>query len=274
MKTAFKILPDSSSEPLQLLIEVGSEGVAFVYYHGSPIHIAGLFIYQYDQPELTASFADDLKIFLQNEALPTFHGCSVCFNFKESSLVPNRYFKEDEKANVLDMLFGSNPNSHSFVQDVKGMQVKLVYRISQDFLSVLKHTFPNAKYFHSTPLQLSFLENKTDLLYAIIYQQHVKLFLFKNNQVQLQQSFDYSTPSDVAYFLLNVCKQHHIAADSILVKLAGFIDHQSNLYDELYRYFKHIGFDDQNLEVSVATAIEQYPAHFFSHYFQLIACVS
>ncbi|MEX0636629.1 MAG: DUF3822 family protein, partial [Ferruginibacter sp.] len=187
---------------------------------------------------------------------------------------PNCYFKEDQKTNILDMLFGYNPNSQSFVQAVKGMQAKLVYRIPSDIHTVLNQTFINAKYFHSTALQLSFLGNESDLLYAIIFQQQVKLFLFKNNQIQIQQSFSYSTPSDVAYFFLNICEQHHISADSIHVKLAGFIDHQSNLYNELYRYFIHIGIDDPNEAVSVATAIDQYPPHFFSHYFQLVACVS
>lgn len=274
MKTAFKIPPETGTESLHLLIEVGAEGMAFVYYHGNPIQVEGLFIYQYDQPELSASFADDLKIFLQNEALPSFDKCSVCYNFKETTLVPNLYFDEAATSDILNLLYGTNSGTESFVQDVNGIQAKLLYRISQNMIAVLKHTIPNANYFHATALQLSFLKSDTPLLYAIIYQQHAKVFLFKNGEVQLQQSFHYSTPTDVAYFLLNVCEQHQVAADSMPLHLAGFIDQQSNLYDELYKYFMQIGFDHEYNEISVAESITKYPAHFFSHYFQMIPCVS
>lgn len=259
---------------MKLLVEVGVEGIAFVYYHGSPVHVTGLFIYQYDQPALTASYADDLKLFLQNESLPSFNGCNICFNFKESSLVPNRYFDDSQKNEVLEVLFGENPTTESFVEDIKGMQAKLIYRIPQNIVAALKNTFPNATYHHSTALQLSFLDRANELLYAIVYQQHVKIFLLKNNQVQLQQSFDYNTPTDVAYYLLNVCEQHQVAPNSIPLLLSGFIDQQSNLYDELYKYFMHIRFDDDYEDTVITENIQQYPAHFFSHYFQLIPCVS
>lgn len=274
MKTAFKIPPDLSEQPLKLLIEVGVEGIAFVYYHGSPVHVEGLFIYHYDQPGLLASFAEDLKHFLQNESLPSFHGCNICFNFKESSVVPNRYFDEAQKSDVLEVLFGENPTTESFAQEIKGMQAKLLYRIPLNIIAALKNTFPNASYHHSTALQLSFLDTQTPMLYAIVYQQHVKIFLFTNNQVQLQQYFDYNTPTDVAYLLLHVCEQHQVAPNSILLQLSGFIDQQSNLYEELYKYFLNIRFDGAQEETVVTENIKEYPAHFFIHYFQLIPCVS
>lgn len=274
MKTAFKILPDLSEQPLKLLVEVGVEGIAFVYYHGSPVQVAGLFIYQYDQPGLSTTFADDLKLFLQNESLPSFHGCNICFNFKESSIVPNRYFDDAQKSDLLEVLFGVNPTTESFAQDIKGMQAKLLYRIPLNIIAALKNTFPNASYHHSTALQLSFLDRETAVLYAIVYQQHVKIFLITNNQVQLQQSFDYNTPTDVAYFLLNVCEQHQVSPNNIPLLLSVFIDQQSNLYDELYKYFLNIRFDESQEETVVTENIQEYPAHFFSHYFQLIPCVS
>ena len=273
MKTVFKILPSTDEADLNLLVVVGSQGLSLIYHKENPTYINGLMVFQYEQSGL-ASFAQDLEILLDSEALPPFKTSRVCYDFKETTLVPNAFYDEKNNVKLLGLLFGTNHSTNTFVQEVQHLSARLLYRIPHQISAILKKTFPLAENEHTTALQLSFLKKAPDNLYAIIYQRHIKLFLFKNDQLQLQQTFDYSTPVDVAYHVLNVCEQHQVAPSTILLQLAGFIDQDSALYQELYKYFVHISFDNQYGDVSITTELEQHPAHYFNHYFQLITCGS
>ena len=273
MKTAFKISPSQDESALDLLVVVGPQGVSLVYHYGNPVHISGLYVFQYEQIGL-ASYAQDLDMLLKTTALPAFKSSRICYDFKETSLVPNAFYDEKNNTELLELLFGTNYSTDTFAQEIEGLSAKLLYRIPHQVSALLKQTFPLATYQHATALQLSFLKNNPDQLYVTVYQQHIKLFLFKSDQLQLQQYFDYSTPTDVLYYLLNACQQHQVSPNTVFLQLAGFISQDSALYEELYKYFAQIGFDDHFGDITVTSEIEEYPGHFFNHYFQLITCAS
>ena len=102
----------------------------------------------------------------------------------------------------------------------------------------------------------------------------MKVVLFKGGEVQMVQIFEYTTPTDAAYQLLNICNQYDLSPKEIPLTVSGFIDKKSNLFDELYRYFLNIDLDKPDNGVAIATHISQYPVHFFSHLILLVKCVS
>jgi hypothetical protein len=79
------------------LVVVGPQGVSLVYYHGNPVRISGLYVFQYEQMGL-ASYAQDLDMLLKTTALPSFKSSRICYDFKETSLVPNAFY--DKKNNI------------------------------------------------------------------------------------------------------------------------------------------------------------------------------
>ena len=275
MKTAFKILPEAGAETsLHLLIEIGWENISFVYYTKNPFKVAGLSIYSFEKNITPVELAEELTAFIGEEILPAYSDCTICYNFKQATLVPATYYKENMLRDILDCLYGENNVASYYTEAVIGMDSIVAYRVDTRVEAVLKQTFRNAEIHHSLSLQLQFLHTKADTVYCIVYQSSIKVILFKNQVVQIAQFFEYTTPADVAYVLLNVCTQHQVSTQECTVMLSGFIDKKSNLYDELYRYFLNIHLDDENDNTIVSQAISQYPAHFFSHLIQLAKCVS
>jgi hypothetical protein len=91
--------------------------------------------------------------------------------------------------------------------------------------------------------------------------------------LQVIQNFQYKVPEDAAYHLLNVCERFEVKANDTVLHLNGMIDPDSNLYNELYKYFLQTAFGTLPEIFTYNEEIKKYPEHYFSHLFELAACV-
>jgi Protein of unknown function (DUF3822) len=84
----------------------------------------------------------------------------------------------------------------------------------------------------------------------------------------LAQTYSYTAPEDIVYYLLRIVQQFALSAEEVTVILSGLIDKESALYKELYQYFLQIELR------SVSWNTGDYPAHFFSSLNDLARCES
>ncbi len=273
MKAAFKILPElSTGKEYHLLAEAGRDSISLVWYSKQPLKIEGLFIYQSAKNSTDTTLAEDIQKLLATENLPHYHSSVICYNFKETLIVPGTYYNNDNSAAMLDCIYGDMPGNKYFSEKLKGMDAWNIYRVPNAIHETFSNRFFAAGTFHSNSLLIPYQQQKE--FYCIVYNSYIKTLLFADGKLQLAQLFDYNTPSDVAYHLLNICAQHHIDPSVLTVTLSGFIDQQSNLYEELYRYFLNIKMDELPQDTAVADDIKVYPEHFFSFLITLVTCVS
>ena len=258
---------------LHLLAEIGSEGLSLLYYATSPTSIEGWVNYQFEINMPASEMATELNQLLGKETLPEFNSCHIFFNFKECMLVPDQYFNETATASMLDCKFGAQPTDAIFSEPVDGMNAMNVYRVNDYIYNILNSRFLSAVFYHSHTLLVPFLLRQQQELFCTIYQHSIRVFLFRDDTLQLVQYFDYGTPSDVAYHLINTCTQHQLSASEIKLTLTGFIDKDSNLYEELYRYFLNIQIAESG-EAALPGEEGDMPAHFYSHLISLVQCVS
>ena len=274
MKTAFKILPAAGAENnINLLIEVGWEGASFVYYSMDPLKIEGLVIMQAEKNITAVELTNELEKLLQTEPHTEFASCHICYDFKETNLVPASYFNESEVAGMMDCVTGIQADSITFSAPVDELNATNIFRINAAINNILHNKFPEAHFHHTHNLLLPLLQKQALQLFCIIYRNSIRVILFKENKLQLVRQFEYSTPSDVAYHLLNTCSLHQVSPSQIVLTLSGYIDKDSNLYDELYRYFLNIQLNELPAGVEITDAIAEMPAHFFSHLISLVPCV-
>lgn len=274
MKTAFKILPASAAEnPLHLLIEIGWEGISFLYYAADSLKIEAVVIMQAEKNIIAAELAKEIELVLQAESPAEFASCHICYNFKETILVPASYFNESEVAAMMDCVTGIQADSITFTAPVNELNATNIFRVNAAINNILHDKFSAAHFHHTHNLLLPLLQQQQQQFFCIIYHNSIKVILFKENMLQLVQQFEYSTPTDVAYHLLNTCSLHQVSPSEIVLTLSGFIDKDSNLYDELYRYFLNIQFCQLPATVQVTDEMGEMPAHLFSHLISLVPCV-
>ena len=273
MKAAFNIPPAiTGNSSLHLLIEAGSYGISFIWFRKDAFFVEGIMIYNISDGRLE----DQLKIILDSEAqlLAGLSSITISYNFKESLLVPEKFNYTTDNEKVLSLLYDFDSGAFTNHDLITSAKIYNYYRVPESIKEVLSARFPGANIFHSTSLQLEQMHNTNDGLYCIIFHNSFKVFLFKENKLQLVQQFNYVSSEDVVYHLLNVCEQHYISPLEVQLKLTGMIEEDSALYAALYKYFVNITFENDGYDSYLHDEIRQLPPHFFSHLTALALCVS
>ncbi|MEO5943247.1 MAG: DUF3822 family protein [Ferruginibacter sp.] len=275
MKAAFKIFPSQNNDTdMHLLVEAGAQSISFVIFSKSPLKIIGLLIFNIDKDLLPMEIAAEIDNIISSEPIlmEDYASYTIASNFKESVLVPEKYFERDSNAAMLDLVFGGS-KAAVYVDKIASYNINNVYRIENIIMEVLEEYFSGTTNVHTTSLQLK-KENLNDTTLAcIIYHNAVKIILHKDGKLQLVKYFSYNVALDVVYYLLNICKQHDISNEKVVISLSGMVDERSNLYNEIYKYFLNIRFDAMPVDAIYNEDILKYPSHFFSHLSYLASCV-
>ncbi len=273
MNTTFNITPTGiPNNTLHLLIEVGDYGISFIWFTKNPLSVKGIAIYNFTSADHTADIKNVLS--MQEQFLSRLASVTICYDFKESLLIPGKYNHTSVTQEALSLVYGNDKTASMNNDLVTSVHIYNHYRIPKEVEMLFSKQFLKADIFHSTSLQMEQLNHSRDLLYCIIFHNSVKTFLYKGGTLQIVQQFNYTSPGDVAYFLLNICEQHSIKPADFQLRLSGMIDEQSKLYMELYQYFSRIDFDKAAPDIFVPDEIKNLPAHFLSHLTALASCVS
>ena len=266
MKIAFKIEPSADKNvELHLLMEVGDEDISFLIFSKSPFRVEGLYSLSLNKNAFPTDYSNEVANFVeQNSSLSAsaFSSTTIFYNFSTSTLIPLEYFREEDKEEILAQLFVPDKMRSCFQESCKDSDVKNIYSVPTIVHNRLLELYPSAKLAHSTSYQVN--KNNDSVLHCIIYNASIKIIFFKEGQLQIVQYFDYVTPTDVCYHLLNVAERFETAPSSIQLTLSGMIDVNSTLYQEVYKYFLHINFGSTE-DLIVAEGFEYLPSHFYHH---------
>lgn len=278
MKTAFNILPDRTQNvPLHLLVVPGNYGISFIWFTKAPCTVKGIAVYNYTAKDLPGEMAAAIDNILRSNSVfnNSYASVTVCYDYKESLLVPESCYTESASDAMLEMVYASDNNSSIIAEPVKNLPVYNVFAVHKKIEAVLSVQFPGATFHHATSMQVNRpgSDDKKNI-YGIFFHNSIKVIMFNGASLQFVQQFNYNTPVDAAYHLLNCCKQYDFDPTGITLVLSGMIDEKSKLYNELYKYFLNIEFDRPAEEIELHDRIKFYPPHFFSHLTGLASCVS
>jgi Protein of unknown function (DUF3822) len=276
LKIAFKIPPiieDISTS--NLLIELSNDEISFLIFSTGPYTLQGFYVYELEKNIPASHYAKELKDIVHEEAI--FHQLyttvQVCYNFTAATLVPKDFFVEAEKENMLALMFGKDVSTYCFYEDVLGNDMKIVYRVSSKIYETVNELFPKNKFSHASSMQLQANKFDGNTLECMVYHNSIKVILAKNDKLQMVQFFDYETPIDVSYHLLNVCEQFAVSPSEVKLILSGMIDVKSNLYDDIHKYFLNINFAALPADTTLTDDMKVHPTHFYHNLTALAQCV-
>ncbi|MBL7747887.1 MAG: DUF3822 family protein [Chitinophagaceae bacterium] len=199
-----------------------------------------------------------------------FYQVLITYDSPFSSFVPFQDFKHEEAGAILSSLFGKATASLSVAEAVPEWQVFSVFAIPKEINDWVTRKFPSARCWHQYSVGARYLEkshNEGHLLIDIRKEDFTLLAVHGGNLL-LAQTYAYSTPEDVLYYLLRAANEFSLAKEECKVSLSGLVDEQSALYKELYQYFVHLEFRDASWDSG------EYPRHFFTSLNDLARCVS
>ena len=221
-------------------------------------------------------YAAALERTLQKENVlhQKFASSIICCNHPQSALIPSQYYDESEKEKYVNLLFGEDKRALCFMDNLNGHDIKNVYRIPAKVFEILNNFFPDKAFKHSSSLQINCSDLSGEVLNCIVYHNGIKILLFRASKIQIVQYFEYESPVDVCYHLLNVCERFYISPDSVQLRLSGMIEEHSNLYKEIYNYFLNVSFVALPAGAILSHPLDVHPHQFYSNLSALAACES
>ncbi|MEI6948279.1 DUF3822 family protein [Paraflavisolibacter sp. H34] len=189
--------------------------------------------------------------------------------FPQALLVPHKLFRKE--SSLLEAVYemGEVQQLHDVVGE---WQVVNCYAVPYFLYKTLAEAFPSAAFLHAyTPLLKSPDAAAEHQLTVHFVHNIFRVLVKKSRQLQLVQTFVYETPADVAYLLLKICKEYHMAPADTALLLSGLIGEDSDLLHELKTWFRQVYF---TTAAGLSSPGKNLPGHYFSSLHNLAVCAS
>jgi Protein of unknown function (DUF3822) len=258
-----------------LFVQAGRQGISFVQLDSNSNTFTAVLVYHFAKHFADTQIAEAIKDIVSAEKfhLQHFKKIFVSWCFDENILVPHDYFDATNANEMLQLVYGDAMPGTVQNELVTTHNLHTVYKIPAVVKTIFNNWAPFSIQTHESSLLINFDKANKDLLYCNFYPEHLTVMLRRGGQLQAIKNFEFNTPDDAVYHLLNVCQSFEVNATQTVLTISGMVDADSNLYHELYKYFLKIDFTTLPDNFSYTEEIKNSPAHYFSHLFATAACV-
>jgi hypothetical protein len=274
MRTVFEILPSSvNPESSKLLCEVSNEGFSFCIKNEETNSFLGLGVYHFDKNKPAVGLPIALQILFHQKEIFSgkFKKVCVVYSFCQSALIPFSMYDPDKNEVLMNMMFGDLGQNETTLTDIlPDESMYNCYRVPTALLEVIQTQFADPSSSHQYSLLLKDTVVENDRLALIFYTQKLVACLIKDGKFQLLNSYNFETPEDVSYTLLNICKQFNIADPHLIIH--GLLEENSPLYKDIYKYFNDIELASLPSDSVYSDEIMKFPSHYFSYIFAIDSC--
>jgi len=258
----------------QLIIEIGNSQVACLVKG-----IVSQKVEEFEVFEIEKGASDWTDIFYEvrggsqilNRSFRDTHGY---YNFEEAVIMPEQKFSATSAEDYLSLVYGESIR-HDTRHDtlLSSSHIVNAYRTLKSIHELVGRHFPVYKPHHSYSAILDDILTRdhveSHFLKIQFYSYHFILAFVKDNKLQLIQSFRYQTGDDVLYYMLSLIKQFGIDTSHSNLEVSGMYDPGSPLHQQFVKLFGRISFDTIQVEGAIASALANYPAHYFTPFYKL-----
>lgn len=274
MKTFFEVIPETlQEEDCALCCEISSEGVSFTIKNLQEQKFVGVAVYNFDKNRPQEGFHIALQVLFNTKSFLSkpYQKVTVVYSLPESALIPLPLYDSESVSDALDLLFGTVQSDAVVLTDLITEQGYYnCFRVPDTIHDIVEKQFPVHTSFHQYSGLAGSHSSGENKLFIIFYSQKLVVSLFADGKCRLVNSFNYQFAEDVSFYLLTIREQHQVP--DIPLEVSGFIEKDSTLYIELYKYFKDISFSPLPGFCEYSDEILHYPSHYFSHLFESDPC--
>jgi len=263
----------------RLVMLIDAESMSYVVFNNNTNQAVCIKYFHFSKIKEAEHFEAVREILSVDEILSKVGGDSfLIYGFPESTLVPDEYFDEGLDKELTTIMHGNLEKGFVFNEKVPWWDIHNVYSIPLEIQKLFHNQFDFAGHFHHYSLLLKSHKkfNAAELrenIYVIFYEEKIIVSVYKKNQLQLMQRFEYTTLEDVLYYLLNCCELLDMNREELDMQLSGFIEEESELCKAIMKYFPNTFFEEVGDGVQLTNELKVFPLHYFSSLLKLASCV-
>jgi hypothetical protein len=267
LKTIFDIRSDKEAgAEHSLLLEVGIDYCTYAFWNSATHCIDRLQFITFNEIEAEEHLPKIVAGINKND----FQSVYVCSALPQAILTPIKFFNNNYEA--LDIVYDQPAQEYKH-DAIPEWQMVNMYSVPQAMHQLLQNSFSGVQYIHAyTPAIKVYNGYVADNQLAIHFTpQHFRVLLKKDAAIQLAQTYQYTTPLDVIYYLLKICYEFELDQSSVYIILSGLIQKDSRLFTELQQYFTNVHFAHPP---ELKLPDNSLPHYFFTSLYNLATCVS
>lgn len=272
LKPSFHIKPDTENNPANsiLLLIAGTRHCSFAV-----MNYLSKELVEFGYYTAAADEADYSEFFVENRFMNNrYHQTAIAYDASESVQVPSVVYKYEDGQLHLDIIYGKDVQVNIVSENLPALNLYNVYRMPSNLHATISRKFLSSKFWH---LYTVILKNasiqQTESMFIDFKTDEFSLIILRERKLLLCQTFMYTTPDDVLYYLLKCCQHLNLSQKQIKIFLSGLIEKDSVLYRELYKYFIHLEFESLANDIKLTKELSAHPQHYYSSISKLAACV-
>lgn len=209
------------------------------------------------------------SILRQSELLRrNFSERHIAFSFPDALVIPEAKFSSSSTKDLINLIYGEQPHSWiGYKKMPRSFEMMLAYRIEQGIHDWMTERFPSYDTTHLYAELLHHLLSDTiateKIAFIHLEEKTWILTLLNGGQLQLIQTFNYSTREDVLYDLLNGLQQSQIPSNQCRLKISGQLTASDELVDQLSGLFQSIEWQSVPAAGIFQSLKQQFPPHHF-----------
>ncbi|MDE1192626.1 MAG: DUF3822 family protein [Arachidicoccus sp.] len=253
----------------QLHIEVGRKFLALTAFDEKGKASRNFELYDFNEEDDFENILSEIErqsVFLKQQ----YKEVKIIWENADAQYIPAAFFNDELKNVYYEIIEKKiNPQEKKYIRN---NDFVIAYTADKKQYELLHKRFSQAKdshkYFEIVD-KVSLPENTFSVnILAIFYQKHFVIAAYKNNVLQFINSVQFSSGTDVAYYLLNAVKQLGTSISDTLISLSGLIDGDSSLFNEINKYVTNIDVDTTPKATFLKENFSEYPSHFFVPFFK------
>jgi hypothetical protein len=174
-----------------------------------------------------------------------FESVTVIHQNNLSTLVPNKYFKENTLKNYLKYSLKTIATDLIVFDNLEFLNTKNVYIPFVNINNFLFQNFGEFEYKHHSSILLEklFLQSNVSLHFYINISHGIfDIVVIEDAKLLFYNIFEYQTKEDFIYYVLFTLEQLELNPEETIISLLGDIDKESSLFKILYTYVRNICF--------------------------------
>lgn len=216
-----------------------------------------------DWPETLKSILRQSELLRRN-----FSERHIAFSFPDALVIPEAKFSSSSTKDLINLVYGEQ--THSWIGYKKlprSFEMMLAYRIEEGIHNWITDRFPSydTTHLYAEILQQTLSESNVTEKTAYIHLQEKTwiLTLVSGSQLQLIQTFNFTTREDILYDLLNCLQQSQIPSNQCRLKVSGQLTVSDELVDQLSGLFQSIEWQSIAAAGIFQSLKQQFPPHHF-----------
>lgn len=209
------------------------------------------------------------KLFNKTYKLVTCFFCTP-----ESILVPEKFLTATSAEDYLNLIYGESSRMEVKYEKLIATRSFInTYRIKKSLAELLTRQFI---IFQTSHVYTSLLndvmirrKNGAQFVKLQFYHGHFIMAIFKEDKIQMIQTFTYKIAEDALYYIIRCAQQFAIDTNAAIVELSGMIDVNTELYDQLKKVYTQIEIDGIEPSGIIAQVNKDYASHYFAPFFKL-----